>query len=151
MNLNIHMTDMQICVLSDSELNEFGPSQYMNAYSWDIIIPQKPVNEFIRAIDDDVNYDVYFNLCDGADNPDEDYNGIDIVRALEDLQLPFTGANSRFYDPSREEMQPRRSGSSICVPACRIDPAARFLDRIFRSALIRKQTEIQTSALKRGE
>lgn len=99
------MTDIQICVLSDSELKEFDPSQYLEDYSWNIFIPQKPVIESIRAIDNAGDYDVYFNLCDGADNPREDYDGIDIVRALEKLQLPFTGANSRFYDPSRGEMQ----------------------------------------------
>ncbi|MCI0550982.1 MAG: hypothetical protein L0287_08505 [Anaerolineae bacterium] len=96
---------MQICVLSDSELKEFDPSQYLTAYSWDIFIPQRPVAEFIRALDEERNYNVYFNLCDGADHPQENYDGIDIVRALEELHLPFTGANSRFYDPPREEMQ----------------------------------------------
>ena len=96
---------MQICVLSDSELREFDPSQYLENYSWNIFIPQKPVTEYIRALDDEGNYDVYFNLCDGADNPQEDYDGIDVVSALEELGLPFTGANSRFYDPSREVMQ----------------------------------------------
>jgi D-alanine-D-alanine ligase len=96
---------MQICVLSDSELREFDPSQYLENFSWDIFIPQKPVVDFIRALAQEGNYDVYFNLCDGADNPQEDYDGIDVVRALEVLKLPFTGANSRFYDPSREVMQ----------------------------------------------
>lgn len=96
---------MQICVLSDSELKEFDPSQYLTAYSWDVFIPQRPVSDFLRAIAERGNYDVYFNLCDGADNPQEDYDGIDIVHAFEELHLPFTGANSRFYDPPREEMQ----------------------------------------------
>jgi len=95
---------MQICVLTDSELKEFDPSQYLENYSWDIFIPQKPVVDFVRTLADEGEYEVYFNLCDGADNPQE-YDGIDIVCALEELHLPFTGANSRFYDPSREEMQ----------------------------------------------
>ena len=99
------MTDIRLCVLSDSELKEFDPSHYLEDYSWDIFIPQKPVIESIGAIEDDGEYDVYFNLCDGADTPQEDYGGIDIVRALEELRFPFTGANSHFYDPSREEMQ----------------------------------------------
>jgi len=33
------------------------------------------------------------------------YEGIEVVRALEALNLPYTGANERFFDPSREEMQ----------------------------------------------
>jgi D-alanine-D-alanine ligase len=51
---------------------------------------------------------VYLNLCEGYENDDDaewDYQGIDVVRALEELNLPFTGADSRFFDPSREEMQ----------------------------------------------
>ncbi|HXQ32481.1 MAG TPA: hypothetical protein VN843_00530 [Anaerolineales bacterium] len=96
---------MKVCVLSDSELKEFDPSQYLIAYSWDVFIPQRPVVDFVRALAKDGDYDVYFNLCDGADNPREDYDGIDIVCALEALHLPFTGANSQFYDPSREVMQ----------------------------------------------
>ena len=83
------MMDMQLCVLSDSELKQFDPSQYLEDYS----------------LTEGGSYDVYFNLCDGSDNLQEDYDGIHIVRALEELQLPFPGANNRFYDPSREAMQ----------------------------------------------
>ena len=104
---------MQICVLSDSELKEFDPSQYLTTYSWAIFIPQRPVVDFIRTLAEEGAYDLYFNLCDGADNPQEDYDGIDIVSALEELHLPFTGADSRFYDPSREEMQAIADSSGI--------------------------------------
>ena len=96
---------MRICVLSDSELKEFDPSQYLIDYSWDIFIPQKPVIDFVCLLAEAGTYDIYFNLCDGADNPQDNYDGIDIVCALEQAQIPFTGANSHFYDPSREEMQ----------------------------------------------
>ena len=104
---------MQICVLSDSELKEFDPTQYLNDYSWDVVIPQKPVVEFIRTLANKNHFDVYFNLCDGADDPQEGYDGIDIVCALEELYLPFTGANSRFYDPSREVMQSLAESNGI--------------------------------------
>lgn len=96
---------MQICVLSDSDLKEFDPTQYLRAYTWEMVIPQKPVIDCVRTLARENHFDVYFNLCDGADNPQEDYDGIDIVCALEHLHLPFTGANSCFYDPSREAMQ----------------------------------------------
>ena len=99
------MADIQLCVLSDSELKEFDPSQYLKEYSWNIFTLRRPVIDFIVALTEGGSYDVYFNLCDGADDPQVDYDGIDIVRALEEVQLPFTGANSRFYDPFREAMQ----------------------------------------------
>ena len=96
---------MRICVLADMELKEFDPSQYLIDYSWEMFIPQLPVVEFLRALDRDKRFDVYFNLCDGSDEHNEKYDGLDVVRALEKLNLPFTGSDSRFYNPTREEMQ----------------------------------------------
>ena len=104
---------MQICVLSDSELKEFDPSQYLNDYQWDIFIPQKPAIDFIHALAEENRFDVYFNLCDGADQGQENYTGSDVVCALEELHLPFTGASSRFYDPSRDDMQAIAAANAI--------------------------------------
>ncbi len=48
-------------------------------------------------------FDIFINLCDGSwDSPSP---GIEVVRTLEKLNVPFTGASSSFYDPSREEMK----------------------------------------------
>lgn len=48
-------------------------------------------------------FDVFVNLCDGA--WDEDRPGVEVVQTLERLGLPFTGATSNFYEPSREMMK----------------------------------------------
>ncbi len=48
-------------------------------------------------------YDVFLNLCDGA--WDGGQPGIEVVHALERLDVPFTGADSKFYEPSREAMK----------------------------------------------
>src|SRR5216684_8020482 len=48
-------------------------------------------------------FDVFLNLCDGA--WDEDRPGIEVVQTLERLGLPFTGATSSFYEPTREMMK----------------------------------------------
>jgi len=96
---------MKLCVLSDSKLREFDPSQYLRAYDWELFIPKKPVVDFLRMLDEENNFDIYFNLCEGAGGRREIYSGLDVVCALEELHLPFTGADSQFYDPSREEMQ----------------------------------------------
>lgn len=48
-------------------------------------------------------FDVFINLCDGA--WDEDRAGVEIVQALERLNLAFTGATSNFYEPTRETMK----------------------------------------------
>ena len=48
-------------------------------------------------------YDVFFNLCDGA--RDEDRAGEEVVRTLEELHVPFTGALNKFYEISKVDMK----------------------------------------------
>ncbi|MBW2291392.1 MAG: hypothetical protein JRG89_11835 [Deltaproteobacteria bacterium] len=47
-------------------------------------------------------FDVYFNLCDGDGR---EFPGIDVVRALENHGVPFTGPTSAFFDPTRRQMK----------------------------------------------
>jgi len=101
---------MRVCVFYDEEcaLDEFL-SQY--PCEWDLHVLQRPVRETIRQLAEEARYDVYFNLCDG---PLEGTTpGLDLVQILEDFNLPFTGANSQCYDPSREEMQTIASRNGI--------------------------------------
>ncbi len=48
-------------------------------------------------------FDVFLNLCDGA--WDEARPGIEVVQTLERMGMPFTGAGSSFYEPTREAMK----------------------------------------------
>ncbi|KAG2482940.1 hypothetical protein HYH03_018165 [Edaphochlamys debaryana] len=59
-------------------------------------------------------YDVYLNLCDGA--WDEDRAGRDVVEALERLNLPYTGANVAFYEPTKVEMKMCAQYYGVQVP-----------------------------------
>src|SRR5690349_4755671 len=100
---------MRICILTDEEIQDFDPAPYMNGFDWEMVTMTEPVIDVLRALDARQEFDVYLNLCEGYDLHDEnrewEYQGIDVVKALEKLNLPFTGADSRFFDPSREEMQ----------------------------------------------
>ena len=113
---------MKICILSDEELSDFDPTPFMQGYDWEMVTMTPPVEEKLRALASQNKYDVYLNLCEGyefteyeyyeSDDGEEDdneivggYQAIDVVRVLEQLNLPFTGADSRCFDPSREEMQ----------------------------------------------
>lgn len=96
---------MRICVLADDDLKEFNPGQYLVDYSWEMFVPQVPIINFVRALEQNDRFEVYFNLCDGSDDKDQLYSGLDIIHTLETLNVPFTGADSRFYNPTREEMQ----------------------------------------------
>jgi D-alanine-D-alanine ligase-like ATP-grasp enzyme len=60
-------------------------------------------------------FDVFFNLCDGA--WEEDRPGIEVVQALERLGLPFTGATSSFFEPTREAMKRICHYADIGTPA----------------------------------
>ncbi len=96
---------MRVCVLYDDENYGFTPAEFLKHYpcEWEMVTFSRPVREKIRALAAENRFDVYFNLCDGSS--DEDYPGVDVVQAMEEFNMPFTGASSQFYDPTREHMQ----------------------------------------------
>ncbi|MBI5842652.1 MAG: hypothetical protein HZB19_21385 [Chloroflexi bacterium] len=99
---------MRVCILSDEEISAFNPAPYMKNYDWEMVTMTEPVMDVLRSLAARNEFDVYLNLCEGYDNDgdgEQGYEGVDLVRAMEELNLPFTGADSRCYDPTREEMQ----------------------------------------------
>ncbi|MBL8079366.1 MAG: hypothetical protein JNM55_15480 [Anaerolineales bacterium] len=69
-----------------------------------------PVEEKLRTLAEMHKYDVYLNVCEGYEFEDDEddeigYQSVEVVQALEKLGLPFTGADSNCFDPTREEMQ----------------------------------------------
>jgi D-alanine-D-alanine ligase-like ATP-grasp enzyme len=60
-------------------------------------------------------FDLFFNFCDGS--WDSDAPGIEVVQTLERLDVPFTGADSGFYDPTREAMKRVAAAWGIDYPA----------------------------------
>lgn len=97
---------MRICILTDDEPYEFDPAPYMKGFDWEMFTVTDPVLDVLRQLDQKKSYDVYLNVCEGHE-PDSDwtYVGMDVVNALEELNLPYTGATPSFFDPTREEMQ----------------------------------------------
>jgi hypothetical protein len=99
---------MRICVLTDEEIQDFDPAPYMQGFDWEMVTMTDPVTDVLRALDARKEFDIYLNLCEGYEydeDSDWDYQGIDVVKALEELNLPYTGADPGFFDPTREEMQ----------------------------------------------
>ena len=95
---------MKICVLNDPQWDDpFDPSYYLQAYEWEMHDLHTPhVKEELTTLASR-GFDIFLNMCDGA--ADEDRPGMDVVLALEELNLPFTGAASHFYEPTREQMK----------------------------------------------
>lgn len=99
---------MRVCILSDEEPEDLNPTPFMNGFNWEMVTLYDPVMDQLRALAESQKYDVYLNMCEGYEPDDPDvhsYAGLEVVKGLEALNLPFTGADSSFYDPTREEMQ----------------------------------------------
>ena len=99
---------MRICLLTDEVPEDFDPSPYLQGFDWEMVTMTDPVLEVLRELSARREFDVYLNICEGYEKDDDSdwtYEGIDVIKALEELNLPFTGADSSFFDPSREEMQ----------------------------------------------
>jgi D-alanine-D-alanine ligase-like ATP-grasp enzyme len=104
---------MYICVLSASYEDSESPTKdydppsnpipYLDGHTCERHLIKKAtavrqVRELARQ-----NFDLFINLCDGA--WDEDRPGIEVVQALERFGVAFTGADSKFYEPTRELMK----------------------------------------------
>ncbi len=107
---------MRVCVLTDEEITDFDPSPFLKDYDWEMITMTAPVMDVLRSLVERNEFDVYLNICEGYEDDDEDevgYQGLEVVKSLELLNLPFTGADSKFFDPTREEMQAAADANGI--------------------------------------
>jgi len=103
---------MRICLLTNQDLvaDPFpaddwpcDPRPFYPEAQWEVEFLERPasVEQVVRRIQQ--GFDLYFNLCDGA--ADQNIPGIEVVKTLEAHGVPFTGATSEFYEPSREAMK----------------------------------------------
>ncbi|MBV9944572.1 MAG: SET domain-containing protein-lysine N-methyltransferase [Solirubrobacterales bacterium] len=80
------------------ELAEYGPR---HEYAYQELTKNTVIRELRKLARG--GFDVFLNLCDGA--WDEPRPGIEVVEALERMELAFTGAGTAFYEPSRHAMK----------------------------------------------
>lgn len=115
---------MRICLLTNQDLlaDPFpaddwpcDPRPYYPEAQWEVeyLKHGTSVAQVERRIRE--RFDLYFNLCDGA--ADQNIPGIEVVRALEQHGVAFTGATSEFYEPSREAMKEACRAEGIATPA----------------------------------
>jgi len=109
---------MFICVLSsmpdDPNDKPYDPSPYMNGFKWkhhrvDPVDAEAQIRNLVKE-----GVDVFVNLCDGT--PDDALSGIGLVQLMEELGLAFTGADSKFFDPSRQEMKIYAKKANVPAP-----------------------------------
>ena len=118
---------MRICLLTTQDLDAVpfaeddwpcDPRPFHPDATWHVEILERPtsVEQVTARVED--GFDLYFNLCDGAEDED-DSPGIEVVKTLEKLNVPFTGATSEFYEPTREAMKRACRAQEIDTPAYR--------------------------------
>lgn len=112
---------IRVCVLacsyedSCSELKEFEedliqtPQHYFTnedkeEYIFSLVLIKKATAyKQIRQLVMSKKYDVFYNQCDGA--KDEDRAGLEVVQTLEEFNVPFTGAMSKYYEMTKPDMK----------------------------------------------
>ncbi len=103
---------MRICLLTNQDLDAdpfpdddwpCDPRPFLPDAEWHVAVLEKATSvKVVTALIRD-GFDLFFNLCDGA--ADEESPGIEVVRTLERLGVPFTGSTSVFYEPSRVKLK----------------------------------------------
>ena len=119
---------MHICILnpsylkSESKLKQYDDRTFVTEYlqeaghSFEFIdIHKASIVKQIRPLIKSGKFDVFLNLCDGA--WDDDTAGFEVTQTLEYYNVPFTGSDSLFYDPTREEMKLVCDAWSVKIPA----------------------------------
>jgi D-alanine-D-alanine ligase len=153
---------MYICALTsvpDKDDVPYDPSPYMRGYKWrqHLVQPQNVEKQIRDLMNDGVQ--VFINLCDGT--PDDPLSGIGLVRALEKLGAAFTGADSRFFDPTRDEMKNAAKRVSVPTPnwmfVNKVDDAEKVVKRLrfpmlvkpphgYASVGIRRESRVENAA-----
>ena len=128
---------MRICLLTNQDLlaDPFpkddwpcDPRPYHPQAEWEVEYLTRPnsVKQVKKRIAE--GFDVYFNLCDGAADQ-RAMPGIEVVKTLERAGVPFTGASSVFYDPSRTMMKRACNAEGIDTPAFVLARTAKDVNR----------------------
>ena len=129
---------MKICVLqpdyagSQVDYRHFDPPRDLSA-----LLPDSRIDHlFLRKVATyrqlheaaSEQYDIFVNLCEGY--LDWDIPSVDVIRALDSLDLPYTGPCVRLYDPSKELMKYVAHVRGVSFPAFAIDNCDDALRRL---------------------
>lgn len=119
-----YAVSMRICLLTTQDLdadpfppNDWpcDPRPFLPDATWHVapLVKRNSVDT-VTALVRSGRFDLFFNLCDGA--ADEQTPGIEVVQTLEKLGVPFTGATSEYYEPSRVHMKEVCRTEGIATP-----------------------------------
>ncbi|HIB01812.1 MAG TPA: ATP-grasp domain-containing protein, partial [Phycisphaerales bacterium] len=116
---------MRICLLTNQHLNDpnireddwpCDPRPFLPDDDWHLAVlgeKHESVAQVEALIEE--GFDLFFNLCDGAEDQ-LDHPGIEVILTLEKHGVPFTGATSKCYEPTRKEMKDACTKHGIATP-----------------------------------
>ena len=115
---------MDICLLTTQNLDAdpfpeddwpCDPRPFYSKANW-YVATLKGKKESVLEVEKliEKGFDLFFNLCDGA--ADQDIPGIEIIETLEKHNVPFAGASSECYEPTRVEMKNACKKLNIATP-----------------------------------
>lgn len=115
---------MRICILDDvydypaweasPDDWRVDPTPFLGAHDFTVVgLTKETVVPTLTRLARE-GYDVFFNLLAGA--WDEESPGLEVVQALEHLNVPYTGATPEYFEPSREAMKRVCSAWGIGYP-----------------------------------
>ncbi|NNF26613.1 MAG: hypothetical protein HKN73_05305 [Gemmatimonadetes bacterium] len=115
---------MRICLLTTQDLDAdpfpeddwpCDPRPFVPDAEWHVeVLEKNTAVQRVLALST-MGFDLFFNLCDGAF--DESTPGLEVVIALERLEVPFVGAVSLSYEPSRIAMKRACHALGVATPA----------------------------------
>ena len=115
---------LRICLLTTQDLDEdpfpdddwpCDPRPFIPEAEWHVAVLEGK-HDCLPHVEELISqeFDLYFNLCDGTE--DEDSPGIEVIHALEAAKVPFAGASSESYEPTRTEMKKACKKLGIATP-----------------------------------
>ncbi len=122
---NLLKLKIKICVLimdysTSTQYPGYIPSEdpryYLTELPWEgekVFINKSNVFSQIQEVAKK-NYDVFFNLCNGR--PEEDLPGVEVIQALESLNLPYVGSSEKPFRLNKKQQKQNAIKNGINTP-----------------------------------
>lgn len=115
---------MRICLLTTQDLDEdpfpdddwpCDPRPFLPEAEWHVAVLEGK-HDCIPHVEELItqDFDLFFNLCDGSS--EEDSPGIEVIKTLERHKVPYAGACSDCYEPTRAQMKKACRKLGIATP-----------------------------------
>ncbi len=119
-------SELRICLLTSQPLLEdpfpaddwpCDPRPFLPDATWHVetLAGKSASVPVVQRLIDSNRFDLFFNLCDGAADQ-EDLPGIEVIETMERAGVPFVGAVSACYEPTRCEMKAACEAEGIAAP-----------------------------------